>query len=843
MSKVDQIRKAAEADLVTFVKVISPETVLGHVHIDFLQWLQSKETKSHKLGLLPRDHQKLLPLTEPVLTPDGWVETGKLKVGDYVFGSDGLPQKVIGLNEIIHCDMYEVTTRDGRKVKCHEGHLWTVQCPSSTGNKWVTKTLRDILKNWKVNRSDKRNGEEYTEYRYFIPTVKPIQFTEKDLPIDPYVLGCWLGDGHSKGATLTTADEEIVDNIKAAGFAVSKHKSSYNYGILGLHELLRQSNLLNNKHVPEIYLQGSLEQRLSLLQGLMDTEGSVHIAGRWAYISQCVKRENICEALIALVRSLGGSATKSLMNSKLDGISFPSYSVTIKLPRDLNPFRLQRKASKFLGNPNTRSAIVSIEKVGKDYGRCISVENPDGLYVTKDYTLTHNSRMAAFYVLWQLAKRPDIRILYISSTSNLAEKQLKFIKDKLESKLFAKFWPDHVNPEEGKRSKWTNGEIELDHPIRVQEGIRDPSVFTAGLTTSITGMHCDLAVLDDVVVFENAYTEEGRKKVSSQVSLLTSIEGAEAEQLCVGTRYHPRDIYGQMMEMEYDKYDDVGNVIGSEQVYSVFQRVVEENGEYLWPRQQRPSDGKWFGFDAKIIGRKKAQYVDKTQFYAQYYNNPNAPDGKGIPVEKFQYYDRSLLKQSQGKWFYGSKRLNVYAAIDFAFKAGRRNDYTAIAVIGIDHDRNIYVLDIDRFKTELISEYFDHIRTLYLKWGFRKLRCEVIAAQYTITRDLKENYLKPQGLNISIDEYRPSQNEGTKAERISNILQPRYDNQQIWHYRGGNCQVLEDELILENPPHDDCKDVLAMACDVAVPPISNALINRTSDSNVVQFHPRFGGVA
>lgn len=452
------------------------------------------------------------------------------------------------------------------------------------------------------------------------------------------------------------------------------------------------------------------------------------------------------------------------------------------------------------------------------------------------------SRMAAFFVLWMLAKKPEIRILYISSTANLAEKQLKFIKDKLESKVFSRYWPQHVNPEEGKRKKWTNGEIELDHPIRVKEGIRDPSVFTAGLTTSITGMHCDLAILDDVVVYENAYTEEGRAKVASQVSLLTSIEGAESEQLAVGTRYHPKDIYGSMMEMEYDTYNEDGDIIGTEQVYSVFQRVVEEQGEMLWPRQQRAEDGKWFGFTMQILGRKKAQYLDKTQFYAQYYNNPNSPDGNGIPPTKFQYYDRKHLIQRSGRWYYGDKRLNVYAAIDFAFKAGRRNDFTAIAVIGIDSQRNVYVLDIDRFKTELISDYFDHIKQLYVKWGFRKIRCEVIAAQYTITRDLKDNYFKPQGLSIVIDEYRPSQNEGTKKERITNILQHRYENQQIWHYRGGSCQILEDELVLENPPHDDCKDSLAMAVDVAVPPISNNVMQKSTSDTQINYHPRFGGV-
>jgi len=96
-----------------------------------------------------------------------------------------------------------------------------------------------------------------------------------------------------------------------------------------------------------------------------------------------------------------------------------------------------------------------------------------------------------------------------------------------------------VHPEEGKREKWTETEISVDHPLRAAEAVRDPTVFTAGLTTGITGLHCDIAFMDDVVVRENAYTIEGRTKVASQFSLLTSITGTDAIVVAVGTRYHP----------------------------------------------------------------------------------------------------------------------------------------------------------------------------------------------------------------------------------------------------------------------------------------------------------------
>jgi hypothetical protein len=453
------------------------------------------------------------------------------------------------------------------------------------------------------------------------------------------------------------------------------------------------------------------------------------------------------------------------------------------------------------------------------------------------------SRMIAYRVAWHLTNNPDHRVLYISSTANLAEKQLKFIKDILTSPIYRRYWPEMVNLEEAKREKWTNGEISLDHPLRAKEGVRDPSVFIGGLTTSLTGLHCDVAVLDDVVVMENAYSEEGRNKVKSQYSLLSSIEGAEAQEWVVGTRYHPKDLYNDLMTMEEDLYNDEGEVIGYEQIYEKFERQVEDRGdgagEFCWPRQQRP-DGKWFGFDRKILAQKRGKYLDRTQFYAQYYNNPNNPEGNGIDVSKFQYYDKKFLTRTNGVWYHKGIRLNVFAAIDFAYSLGKRADSTALVVIGVSSTNDIFVLDIERFKSERIKDYYEAILRMHVKWDFRKIRAEVTAAQKAIVKELKHSYIKENGLAISIDEHSPTRHQGSKEERMRAILEPRYDNLSIWHYHGGNCQMLEDELMHEHPPHDDIKDALANAIEIAVPPSARG---QSRNTNVVNFNSRFGGVA
>jgi hypothetical protein len=238
---------------------------------------------------------------------------------------------------------------------------------------------------------------------------------------------------------------------------------------------------------------------------------------------------------------------------------------------------------------------------------------------------------------------------------------------------------------------------------------------------------------------------------------------------------------------------------------------------------------------------KKAQYLDKTQFYAQYYNDPNDRTNAPITPDKFQYFDKKHLKEQGGNWFFKDKKLNVYAGIDFAYSLTRKADYTALVVIGVDPDNNIYVLDIARFKQDRVQGYYDEILRLYLKWSFKKLRAEVTAAQKVIVRELKEK-VKQDGYPIKIEEYTPTRNEGTKEERINLTLQPRYDNLQVWHYRDGNCQVLEEELVLNFPPHDDVKDALASVVSIANPPRQRHFETPFSTSTQNLFHSRFGGI-
>lgn len=452
------------------------------------------------------------------------------------------------------------------------------------------------------------------------------------------------------------------------------------------------------------------------------------------------------------------------------------------------------------------------------------------------------SRYSAFYAAWEVVRDPATTIIYASATAEKAEEQLRFIKSILDSKIVARYFPGLILPEEGRREAWNKTFIVVDHPYRKSEGVVDSTIMTCGLEKTITGKHCKKLILDDVVVPENN-TEIGRRDVNSWVAQACSIMSAESSMLVVGTRYHPKDAYQLMMDMAYDdpEEDENGEVTTTETpMFQVMMDNVEEDGEFLWPRQQR-KDGKYFGFNATVLAKKKAVYEslgEITQFYAQYYNDPNDKSTAPISRDLFKYYKKEEVEYVAGLWTIAGRPVWMYAAVDMAASTKDSADYTVITVGAIDDEGNRYVVDIDRFKSTKTSEILARLRHAYERYMFKKLRIEAVSGFRLVAQDLADR-LTEMGIRIPIDLYIPPNTEG-KFARVNGILEPLYQSGAIYHYRGGNCQVLEDELVSVNPLHDDTKDAWAMCVDLMVKPIQR---QKQSNQNVVKFHKRFGGIA
>ena len=336
------------------------------------------------------------PLGADILTPNGWKKMGEMMVGDFVMTQDGTATKVVGVYPQGKKDTYRVVFNDESSTICSLDHLWMVQdsgnrfrkdCPNRYGA-WSVMSLQDILLRWGAEPSAKN--------RVAIPVVEPIQFPSQEVSYDPYLLGILIGDGGMTNDTvnLTTADKEIA---QAFGTSLMKRGQRFAFGVRGAITVMKQLGLAGKysyeKHIPKEYLWNDANTRLAVLQGLMDTDGS--ITGKCG-VEYTTTSPQLCDDMKFLVQSFGGKVEvrtrKTTYPYKGESkIGRLSYRLRIKI-HGVNPFRLKRKAEKFYDTLLTKNRVmIRIEKVDNEEMQCIKVEHPSHLYITNDFIVTHNS--------------------------------------------------------------------------------------------------------------------------------------------------------------------------------------------------------------------------------------------------------------------------------------------------------------------------------------------------------------------------------------------------------------------------------------------------------------------
>ena len=449
------------------------------------------------------------------------------------------------------------------------------------------------------------------------------------------------------------------------------------------------------------------------------------------------------------------------------------------------------------------------------------------------------SHCIAVWCAWWITKHPDTTILYVSATEDLANSQLYAIKAILESDVYRKYWPEMIHPDEFKREEWSARNIKVDHPTRIAMGVRDRTVAARSIGGNTTGLHCDVLIYDDIVVPDNAYTEIGRETVAASYSQFQSVLNPGGIIKAVGTRYHPKDIYAAMKLAMIEQFDEDGTMVGEQATFEIKEAAVHDDDmNFLWPREICPTTQKWYGFNVAVLARVRSGYLsvgERTQYYAQYFNEPNDPSSNRLDHDKFRYFDRAHLTFDGNHWLWQGKPLSVYAGGDLAFTMGERSDYTAFAVIGVSHDGFIFILDLVQFKTNKYEKYYKTIESLWDKWRFRKIRVESNAGANVIVEYIKDR-VREEGRTIIV-EGKPARNE--KNERIAAILEPRYENDTIWHYRGGHISTYEEQLILVRPAHDDLKDAVSIAVEISSVPRAGRFMEGRGSKIVT--HERFGG--
>lgn len=344
---------------------------------------------------------KQMPNNTLVLTPTGYKKLSDLLVGDYVIGDDGNPTRIVSITPTSKLKNWKFIFKDGTSATSCEEHNWKVQTQKLKSlNKWRVMQTKDMIDKINNHRTYKSRKGHY----YEIPLVSSVHFTpKKKLILDPYLLGCFLGDSHFthtgsvKFAVGFTEHKEWLNLLPEYKLASRSPNSTCDYYMFyqfknEIKELGLNGKTRNEKFIPEEYLYSSIKDRISLLQGLMDTDGSVNKKQSNSIkvsFSNCNK--NIIDGVVWLVRSLGGLTTVTL-DKRIKYKNGVCYQVNIQLSK-YNPFRLPRKANIWdsykIKNPSKK--IVSAEYVGEIEGRCLQVDNKNHCYVVEDFIVTHNS--------------------------------------------------------------------------------------------------------------------------------------------------------------------------------------------------------------------------------------------------------------------------------------------------------------------------------------------------------------------------------------------------------------------------------------------------------------------
>lgn len=362
---------------------------------DVFGWKRPDGTRRYRWVYIevPRKNGKALDINTMVPTSAGWKSHGDLRPGDLVFGPDGRPVRVIASTPAYEGPCMRLSFSDGTQIVSHVNHEWVTERSWYTkrphGARWpmptvTTTEIRDTLR-----------GGSRGDLVHRIPVASPLALPERELLIDPYVLGAWLGDGHSGGAVISCADAAILDECARRGYESTKYAAVYAYG-LGKGHLqvkLHALGLINNKHIPASYLRAAVDQRRDLLRGLMDTDGYVSAAGQCELV---LTSKALFDSAVELIRSLGLKVTvktdRAMLNGKDCG---PRYRAQFWAFADDPPVLLARKVERLKTRPTRRTRtgtlmITAVEPVGERLVNCIQVEG--GLYLAgPGMVQTHNS--------------------------------------------------------------------------------------------------------------------------------------------------------------------------------------------------------------------------------------------------------------------------------------------------------------------------------------------------------------------------------------------------------------------------------------------------------------------
>lgn len=683
-----------------------------------------REIQKHPDGYLDiwaRDHYKDLADDTPVLTLDGWKTQGTLEVGDYVYTPKGF-SKVVAVRHFTDSHCRKINFKGGASVVCGNGHLWKV-------NQWNAKRAKGERRiGWEENIVE--TSQVIKGYKHpYISCPTPFDSEDNILPVDPYVLGVWLGDGDSDSGRVTNDDDEVWNEIQRLGWKISdnhaRNQTSVRHcSIYGLHGELRHMGLLGNKHIPKIYLQASYRQRLELFRGLMDTDGSATKRKDDNTCTFVQKNYNLVKDFMALASSLGYRCRVCKQTTKF---GTDAYYVSFAVRKDNDsPFHITKKAERINRdlNPQKQSRnwyIQSIEEHETVPTTCIQIEDPDGMYFCTEYCIqTHNSTLITYGMTMQeILRNPEITICIYSYNVSTAKKMLTQIKNDLQSNstlltcfpdvLFTntnvKTWYEdddvkHLRPH---KMEWSDEGFNVKRKTNPKEHTLECSGLVSGQKT---GGHYQLLVYDDTVTPESVFTKNQIRKTTEQFKMsINTGSTANMKIRMIGTRYALGDTYEEILKEGIVKLRQYP--------------CVDENGESVLYHPHV--------LEAKLARMHGA--VAATQMYC----NPQANN-------VFQFL-REWIPERVPRNKIVLDDYNWYIICDPAYKVSEDADYTVFWVVGATYDNRYLIADLIRDKMSLETKQ-QRLFKLVNKYSNKRTTPTVIYERISMQSDIQHYQTK-----------------------------------------------------------------------------------------------------
>jgi predicted phage terminase large subunit-like protein len=648
------------------------------------------------LDLWAREHYKDLWDGTPILTANrGWTTHGELRVGDRVFAPNGSAVPVVALSpRFTDSRCLRVTFSDGEQITCGSGHLWRTR-----------RKIRRRVKGTDARRIEWREEvvrADALEIGADVGVAEALDGEPQQLPLDPYLLGAWLGDGTTGGASITAGFddwEEMAALLRSRGVAV---EAKIRPGAMRLRlgtgkrgdrrssdfaNALRSAGVYHDKHIPTIYQRASIHQRLMLLRGLMDTDGHCGTRGGAVFVSA---RERLARDTYELALGLGLRPRIAKYRN--------AWHIDFQAHKDRNPFLLERKASRAIEPTPYRASrwVRKIEEVGSVPTRCIQVEG--GLYLAgRKLVPTHNSTIITFaQTIRDILNDPEITVGIFSHTRPIAKAFLRQIKQEFErNEQLKRLFPDILYADPQNQSpKWSEDEgITVKRKGNPKEATVEAYGVVDGQPTS---RHYKLQVFDDIVTRESVGTPEMIAKTTEALALSYNLGSQGGRRRFIGTRYHFNDSYREVLSRG----------TAEPRIYA-----ATEDGTVDGPPR----------FLSREALAKKRRDMGPYVYGCQMLQDPTA--------DELQNFKEGWLEYASSPTWRG---LNIVLVFDPASKKKPTSDYTSAWVLGLGADRNVYVVDMVRDRLRL-TERAD----LLFQWHRKYQPMAVAYEEYGLQADVE----------------------------------------------------------------------------------------------------------